>query len=199
MAHRRLVRRLIGCLYQPSSRSHSHPRAQPRYVTYHLEALGNTTTTRFWTRERQLTVPRQPRTQASLSFCQFLPFGSLVTRYAGQEEGIYAARSFLAPPSTDTPQAKSELPYFTTTSFPANQPSTSKSKKRTFITCERLSPQKLGLTYFYQKTHQHTFNMPFFYSKPIGGKNFGTSVHADRHGIRRGPWRFRIGRFNCFR
>ncbi|KAI8232225.1 hypothetical protein K4K54_012232 [Colletotrichum sp. SAR 10_86] len=40
--------------------------------------------------------------------------------------------------------------------------------------------------------------MPFFYSKPIGGKNFGTSVHADRHGIRRGPWRFRIGRFNCF-
>ncbi|KAF4831294.1 hypothetical protein CGCTS75_v005364 [Colletotrichum tropicale] len=49
------------------------------------------------------------------------------------------------------------------------------------------------------KTHQHTFNMPFFYSKPIGGKNFGTSVHADRHGIRRGPWRFRIGRFNCFR
>ncbi|KAK2053823.1 hypothetical protein LY76DRAFT_649568 [Colletotrichum caudatum] len=35
--------------------------------------------------------------------------------------------------------------------------------------------------------------MPFFYSKPIGGRNFGTSVHADRHGIRRGPWRFRIG------
>ncbi|KAH0441456.1 hypothetical protein CcaCcLH18_02019 [Colletotrichum camelliae] len=50
-----------------------------------------------------------------------------------------------------------------------------------------------------EKPHQHTFNMPFFYSKPIGGKNFGTSVHADRHGIRRGPWRFRIGRFNCFR
>ncbi|KAK1849469.1 hypothetical protein CCHR01_07914 [Colletotrichum chrysophilum] len=163
---------------QPSSRSHSHLHAQPLYVTYHLEALGNTTTTRFWTRERQLTVPPQPRTQASLSFCQFLPFGSLVTRYAGQEEGIYPARSFLAPPSTDTFQAKSGLPHFTTTSFPANQPSTSKSKNR---------------------THQHTFNMPFFYSKPIGGKNFGTSVHADRHGIRRGPWRFRIGRFNCFR
>ncbi|KAF4923380.1 hypothetical protein CGCVW01_v004707 [Colletotrichum viniferum] len=146
---------------QPSSRSHSHLHAQPLYVTYHLEALGNTTTTRFWTRERPLTVPPQSRTQASLSFCQFLPFGSLVTRYAGQEE------------------AKSELLlHFTTTSFPANQPSTSKSKN---------------------KTHQHTFNMPFFYSKPIGGKNFGTSVHADRHGIRRGPWRFRIGRFNCFR
>ncbi|CCF34259.1 hypothetical protein CH063_06291 [Colletotrichum higginsianum] len=41
--------------------------------------------------------------------------------------------------------------------------------------------------------------MPFFYSKPIGGRNFGTSVHADRHGVRRGPWRFRIGRFHCFR
>ncbi|CRK27506.1 hypothetical protein BN1723_021070, partial [Verticillium longisporum] len=22
---------------------------------------------------------------------------------------------------------------------------------------------------------------------------------ADRHGVRRGPWRFRIGRFNCFK
>lgn len=113
---------------QPSSRSHSHLHAQPLYVTYHLEALGNTTTTRFWTRERPLNVPPRSRTQASLSFCQFLPFGSLVTRYAGQEEGIYPARSFLAPPSTDTFQAKSELPHFTTTSFPANQPSTSKSK-----------------------------------------------------------------------
>ncbi|KAI3532737.1 hypothetical protein CABS03_05523 [Colletotrichum abscissum] len=41
--------------------------------------------------------------------------------------------------------------------------------------------------------------MPFFYSKPIGGRNFGTSVHADRHGVHRGPWRMRIGRFNCFR
>ncbi|CAI0650949.1 unnamed protein product [Colletotrichum noveboracense] len=145
---------------QPSSCSHSHLHAQPLYVTYHLEALGNTTTTRFWTKESPLAVPPQSRTQASLSFCQFLSFGSLVTRYAGQEE------------------AKSGLPHFTTTSFPANQPPTSKSKN---------------------KTHQHTFNMPFFYSKPIGGKNFGTSVHADRHGIRRGPWRFRIGRFNCFR
>ena len=41
--------------------------------------------------------------------------------------------------------------------------------------------------------------MPFFYSKPIGGRRFGTSVRADKRGIHRGPWRFRIGRFNCFR
>ncbi|EQB53989.1 hypothetical protein CGLO_06227 [Colletotrichum gloeosporioides Cg-14] len=142
------------------SHSHSHLRAQPRYVTYHLEALGNTTTTRFWTRERPLIVPPQPRTQASLSFCQFLPFGSLVTRYAGQEE---ASLNFRTSP---------QQAFLQTNRLPAN-------------------PKN--------KTHQRTSNMPFFYSKPIGGKNFGTSVHADRHGIRRGPWRFRIGRFNCFR
>jgi hypothetical protein len=41
--------------------------------------------------------------------------------------------------------------------------------------------------------------MPFFYSKPVGGRRFGTNITADRHGVRRGPWRFRIGRFNCFR
>ncbi|KAK1706854.1 hypothetical protein BDP67DRAFT_582182 [Colletotrichum lupini] len=48
-------------------------------------------------------------------------------------------------------------------------------------------------------TKHQTIIMPFFYSKPIGGRNFGTSVHADRHGVHRGPWRMRIGRFNCFR
>ncbi|KAG7038859.1 carbohydrate-binding module family 35 protein [Colletotrichum scovillei] len=48
-------------------------------------------------------------------------------------------------------------------------------------------------------TNHQTLIMPFFYSKPIGGRNFGTSVHADRHGVHRGPWRMRIGRFNCFR
>ncbi|CRK14490.1 hypothetical protein BN1708_011139 [Verticillium longisporum] len=42
-------------------------------------------------------------------------------------------------------------------------------------------------------------NMPFFYNKSVGGRRFGTSIQADRHGVRRGPWRFRIGRFNCFK
>ncbi|KAI1631255.1 hypothetical protein F4809DRAFT_646597 [Biscogniauxia mediterranea] len=41
--------------------------------------------------------------------------------------------------------------------------------------------------------------MPFFYSKHFGGKHFGTSVHASRHGVHRGPWRFSLGKFNCFR
>ncbi|KAI0389244.1 hypothetical protein F5Y17DRAFT_136752 [Xylariaceae sp. FL0594] len=31
--------------------------------------------------------------------------------------------------------------------------------------------------------------MPFFYSKNFGGRHFGTSVHASRHGVHRGPWR----------
>lgn len=41
--------------------------------------------------------------------------------------------------------------------------------------------------------------MPFFYSKNFGGRHFGTNVVADRHGVRRGPWRFSFKGFNCFR
>ena len=41
--------------------------------------------------------------------------------------------------------------------------------------------------------------MPFFYSKNWGGKHFGGGVIADKNGVRRAPWRFRIGKFNCFR
>ena len=41
--------------------------------------------------------------------------------------------------------------------------------------------------------------MPFFYSKGVGGRHVGTNVTVDRHGARRGPWRFSLGRFNCFR
>ncbi|CRK30003.1 hypothetical protein BN1708_005128, partial [Verticillium longisporum] len=48
-------------------------------------------------------------------------------------------------------------------------------------------------------TYQPILNMPFFYNKSVGGRRFGTSIQADRHGVRRGPWRFRIGRFNCFK
>ncbi|OHE94450.1 hypothetical protein CORC01_10269 [Colletotrichum orchidophilum] len=67
---------------------------------------------------------------------------------------------------------------------------------------ETLKPHNNGTGRFHKlkkPTKPPTIIMPFFYSKPIGGRNFGTSVHADRHGIRRGPWRMRIGRFNCFR
>ncbi|KAG6353637.1 hypothetical protein INS49_005345 [Diaporthe citri] len=47
--------------------------------------------------------------------------------------------------------------------------------------------------------HRNKTKMPFFYSKGFGGKHFGTNVTADRHGVRRGPWRFSLGRFNCFK
>lgn len=58
--------------------------------------------------------------------------------------------------------------------------------------------------------HQRPANMPFgfgrrrrrggvFYSKPIGGRHFGTSVRADKHGVHRGPWRFSLGKFSCFK
>ncbi|KAK6834791.1 hypothetical protein PG987_009485 [Apiospora arundinis] len=42
-------------------------------------------------------------------------------------------------------------------------------------------------------------NMPFFWSKGVGGRHFGTSVHAGRDGVHRGPWRFSFGKFNCFK
>lgn len=41
--------------------------------------------------------------------------------------------------------------------------------------------------------------MGFFWSKGIGGKNFGTSVRVDKHGAHRGPWRFSLGKFSCFK
>ena len=41
--------------------------------------------------------------------------------------------------------------------------------------------------------------MPFFYSKGFGGRHFGGGVIADRHGVRRAPWRFSLGGFSCFR
>ncbi|RSL47143.1 hypothetical protein CEP54_013533 [Fusarium duplospermum] len=44
---------------------------------------------------------------------------------------------------------------------------------------------------------QHT--MGLFWSKGIGGRHFGTSIHVDKNGVRRGPWRFSLGKFSCFR
>lgn len=41
--------------------------------------------------------------------------------------------------------------------------------------------------------------MPFFYHKRIGGRHVHTGVTVDRHGIRRSPWTFRIGRCFCFK
>ncbi|ROV90709.1 hypothetical protein VSDG_08278 [Cytospora chrysosperma] len=45
---------------------------------------------------------------------------------------------------------------------------------------------------------KHT-KMPLFWSKGFGGRHFGTNVTVDRHGVRRGPWRVTLGKFNCFR
>lgn len=41
--------------------------------------------------------------------------------------------------------------------------------------------------------------MPFFYSKGVGGRHFGTNITAGRNGVHRGPWRFSFGKFNCFK
>lgn len=50
-----------------------------------------------------------------------------------------------------------------------------------------------------ESTTKNHHKMPFFYSKHIGGRHFGTSVNADRHGVRRGPWRFSFKGLNCFK
>lgn len=41
--------------------------------------------------------------------------------------------------------------------------------------------------------------MGFFYTKGFGGKHFGGGIVVDKHGARRAPFRFSLGRLNCFR
>lgn len=41
--------------------------------------------------------------------------------------------------------------------------------------------------------------MGLFYHKGVGTRHFGTSVNVNRHGVKRGPWRFSLGRFSCFK
>ncbi|KAF0638888.1 hypothetical protein FPSE5266_20239 [Fusarium pseudograminearum] len=49
------------------------------------------------------------------------------------------------------------------------------------------------------KQTNNTNIMGLFWSKGVGGRHFGTSVHVDKNGVRRGPWRFSLGKFSCFR
>ncbi|KAL2071047.1 hypothetical protein VTL71DRAFT_12282 [Oculimacula yallundae] len=46
--------------------------------------------------------------------------------------------------------------------------------------------------------HQTT-KMPFFYSKPFGGRRAGGTITANRHGVHRPVFRFRLCGLNCFR
>jgi len=55
------------------------------------------------------------------------------------------------------------------------------------------------LTSLALQTPSRLYIMPFTYHKGVGGRHFGTSVSANRHGVHRGPWRFSFGKFNCFR
>ncbi|EFW13470.1 hypothetical protein CPSG_09922 [Coccidioides posadasii str. Silveira] len=41
--------------------------------------------------------------------------------------------------------------------------------------------------------------MPFFYSKRFGGRHISTGITVSRHGVRRQPWGFRLGKCLCFR
>lgn len=40
--------------------------------------------------------------------------------------------------------------------------------------------------------------MPLRWSKGVGGRHFGTSVHVGKNGVKRGPWRFSLGGWSCF-
>lgn len=44
-----------------------------------------------------------------------------------------------------------------------------------------------------------TAAMGLMWHKRVGGRRFGTSVNANRHGVKRGPWRFSLGGFTCFK
>nr|RBQ84912.1 hypothetical protein FVER53263_20961 [Fusarium verticillioides] len=55
------------------------------------------------------------------------------------------------------------------------------------------------LSNLHKHNKQANNNMGLFWSKGVGGRHFGTSVHVDKHGVRRGPWRFSLGKFSCFR
>ncbi|GAB1726395.1 hypothetical protein NU195Hw_Modified_27t1 [Hortaea werneckii] len=41
--------------------------------------------------------------------------------------------------------------------------------------------------------------MGLMWTKHFGGKHAGTNVVVDRHGVRKGPWRFSLGKLSCFK
>jgi len=49
------------------------------------------------------------------------------------------------------------------------------------------------------KRESHTNEMPFFYNKGFGGRRAGGNITADRHGVHKPVFRFRLCGFNCFR
>ncbi|ROW07237.1 hypothetical protein VMCG_03755 [Cytospora schulzeri] len=63
----------------------------------------------------------------------------------------------------------------------------------------RSSTERSSNSSHQNQTDDTAEKMPFFWSKGFGGRHFGTNVTADRHGVRRGPWRLTLGKFNCFR
>ncbi|RMJ16141.1 hypothetical protein CDV36_004183 [Fusarium kuroshium] len=59
--------------------------------------------------------------------------------------------------------------------------------------------QDLPTKHFTVSHNNKQYIMGLFWSKGIGGRHFGTSIHVDKNGVRRGPWRFSLGKFSCFR
>ncbi|RSL94558.1 hypothetical protein CEP52_012551 [Fusarium oligoseptatum] len=59
--------------------------------------------------------------------------------------------------------------------------------------------QDLPTKHFTVTHNNKQYTMGLFWSKGIGGRHFGTSIHVDKNGVRRGPWRFSLGKFSCFR
>ncbi|ORY69469.1 uncharacterized protein BCR38DRAFT_480657 [Pseudomassariella vexata] len=70
------------------------------------------------------------------------------------------------------------------------------TRHHTFRSSEQLRATPIPLN---NLTIKITPKMPFFYSKHFGGRHFGTSIHASKNGVHRGPWRFSFGKFNCFK
>ena len=50
-----------------------------------------------------------------------------------------------------------------------------------------------------ERAREKKTEMPFFYNKAFGGRRAGGTITADRHGVHRPVWRFRMCGLNCFR
>ena len=78
---------------------------------------------------------------------------------------------------------------------------TSSPQSSSHLTSKR--PRHQSNVYYWSFAHitidERRRRMPFYWSKGFGGRRAGGTITADRHGVRRPVFRFRICGLNCFR
>lgn len=106
---------------------------------------------------------------------------------AGSESYFIKAKVLLP---HNLPTYLSKPLHHTQTSNPSLQSTKANTHSTTHSTTQ--TPGQINQT-------RPTSSMPFFYSKPFGGRRAGGTITADRHGLRRPVFRFRCCGLNCFR